>query len=146
MPELGSENPREGRWTVPEELGPDAPTPVGEDLDAALGRLEDLLLSLPFDRALPNLGEILAQAGVTREQLRSDDRTWKVLHEAVVARPLSDIDEVAALQTEVELLTLEVGVLTERLQEPTVGRDEVRRADRRLDDVRRQLERVRRQL
>ncbi len=50
----------------------------------------------------------------------------KVLHEAVLARPLNDVDHVAALRTEVELLTVEVRVLTERLQDPGTSRAELR--------------------
>lgn len=116
------------------------------DPDAALGRLEDVLLRLPYDRALPELGSILDAAGVTHEHLRVDDRALKVLHEAVVARPLHDLDEVATLRTEVELLTLEVQVLTERLEDRATARREVERATARLAVVRRELDRVRRLL
>lgn len=136
----------EDRWTVPDALAPRPSGDVPHDVDAALARLEDVLLELPYDRALPDLSAILAEAGVTVDHLRVDDRTFKVLHEAVVARPMANVNEVATLRTEVELLTLEVQVLTERLRDPRTGATEIRRADDRLAAVRRELERVRRQL
>jgi hypothetical protein len=117
-----------------------------EDLDAAVARLEDVLLALPYDRALPDLATLLASAGVSRELLRRDERALKVLHEAVVARPLSDIDLVSRRRTEVELLTLEVGVLTERLRDPAARRDELAEAAARLAAIRRRLEELRSEL
>lgn len=114
--------------------------------DAALTRLEDVLLGLPFDRALPDLADILAAASVSEAQLRSDDRALKVLHEAIVARPLADVDEVGSLRTRVELLTLEVGVLTERMAAPDATVDDLERASARLADVRGELQRVHRLL
>jgi hypothetical protein len=117
-----------------------------EDLDAAVARLEDVLLALPYDRALPDLATLLASAGVSRELLRRDERALKVLHEAVVARPLSDIDLVSRRRTEVELLTLEVGVLTERLRDPEARRDELAEAAARLAAIRRRLEELRSEL
>lgn len=116
---------------------------VEHDGDAALTRLEDVLLGLPFDRALPDLHWIMSQAGITEADLRTDDRTLKLLHEAVVARPLNDLDEVASLRTRIELLTLEVRVLAERLQDPRTGRADAAHAGRRLAAVRRELDRVR---
>jgi hypothetical protein len=67
-----------------------APGDRVEDLDVAVARLEDVLLSLPYDRALPDLASLLASAGVGAELLRRDERALKVLHEAIVARPYAD--------------------------------------------------------
>lgn len=112
------------------------------DEDRALARLEDVLLSHPFDRALPDLGSILTAADVSEELLRRDDRAVKLLHEAVVARPLGSADAVARLRTEVELLTLEVEVLTDRLHDPHTEKRDVRRAQARLVEVRRRLDEI----
>ncbi|HEX9889239.1 MAG TPA: hypothetical protein VGA69_07150 [Nitriliruptorales bacterium] len=114
--------------------------------DEMLGRLEDVLLAYPYDRALPNLGVILDQAGISQDFLRTDDRAIKVLHEAILARPLGTRDVVARVKTEVELLTLEVRVLTERLHRPEIAEIEVDRAAARLARVRRRLDEIRRQL
>ena len=84
--------------------------------DAAVSRLEDHILGLPYDRALPALPELLAAAGVDPGLLRRDERARKVVHEAILARPLSDVDVVARRSAEVELLVLEVSVLTEDLR------------------------------
>ncbi len=84
--------------------------------DEAVARLEDHVLALPYDRALPGLAELLDAAGVDRDLLRVDERARKLVHEAILARPLSDVDEVAARSAEVELLVLEVAVLTEDLR------------------------------
>ena len=104
--------------------------------DLALCRLEDMLLSLPFDRALPDLEELLRRADVDLELLRQDERALKLLHEAIVARPLNSVDEVTRIRTEVELLTLEVGVLTERLADPDASEERQEETLTRLDDVR----------
>jgi hypothetical protein len=116
------------------------------DLDAALSRLEDVLLRTPVDRALPDLDRLLGEAGIPRELLRRDERVLKVLHEAVLARPFGDLDEVERARTEVELLTLEVEVLTDRLAAPGTAEDEVADAVARLTEVRRRLEAIRGQL
>jgi hypothetical protein len=116
------------------------------DLDAALCRLEDVLLALPVDRALPDLDRLLGEARIPRELLRRDERVLKVLHEAVLARPFGDLDEIERVRTEVELLTLEVEVLTDRLGGDAVTEDEVVRATTRLAEVRRRLEAIRDQL
>jgi hypothetical protein len=115
-------------------------------LDAALSRLEDVLLALPVDRALPDLDQLLERAGVPRELLGRDERVLKVLHEAVLARPFGDLDDVGRARTEVELLTLEVEVLTDRLGAGTTAGDEVARAVARLAEVRSRLEAIRDQL
>lgn len=121
---------------------PDGPL----DLDAALCRLEDVLLALPVDRALPDLDRLLGQARVPHELLRRDERVLKVLHEAVLARPFGDLGQVERVRTEVELLTLEVEVLTERLGADTSTEVEVEQASTRLAEVRRRLDEIRGQL
>lgn len=117
-----------------------------DDLDAALGRLEDVLLGLPYDRALPDVTSLLDAAGITTAHLTADDRMLKVMHEAIVARPLATSDEIATLRTSVELLTLEVGVLGERLADPATPAADVARMSERLAAVRHELDRIRRQL
>lgn len=113
--------------------------------DEALQRLEDLLLTCPVDRALPDIDRIVEEAGLPEGFLRGDERARKLLRDAVHARPLSSLDEVARLRTEVELLTLEAGVITERLRDRTHPRDRARlherlaRIGQRLDEVRREL-------
>jgi hypothetical protein len=114
--------------------------------DEALSRLEDVLLAYPFDRALPDLATILDDAGIGEDLLRQDDRATKLLHEAIVARPLSSIDVVAQLRTEVELLTLEVQVLTDRLADPRTSASELGRASSRLATIRRRLAELRSRL
>ncbi|MFP5310176.1 MAG: hypothetical protein ACLGIR_11450 [Actinomycetes bacterium] len=125
----------------PEGLG--GPGDRVDDLDVAVARLEDVLLSLPYDRALPDLASLLHAAGVGPELLRRDERALKVLHEAIVARPYADADLVSRRRTEVELLTMEVGVLTERLRDPAAGADEIGAAAARLSAIRRRLEELR---
>lgn len=120
-----------------EQTGP------GGSWDEALARLEDVLIQYPYDRALPDLTRILADAGVTEDYLHSDERALKVLHEAVVARPLASTDAVSRVRTEVELLTLEVRVLAERLVDPATSEDEARRVRSRLARVRGRLAEVR---
>jgi hypothetical protein len=105
---------------------PDDPrTPAersGADVDAwdaceaAVARLEEHVLSLPYDRALPGLDELLAGAGVSHDLLWQDERARKTLHEAILARPLSTLGVVADRSAEVELLVLEVQVLTQTLR------------------------------
>ena len=116
------------------------------EADDALVRLEDVLLALPFDRALPDLDELLRRAGVNDEVLRHDERARKLLHEAIVARPLSSLDVVHQVRTEVELLTLEVEVLADRLAQPGLDRESFARATDRLRDVRRRLDALQREL
>lgn len=118
----------------------------GYGWDECLTRLEDALARYPFDRALPDLPRILDDAAVTEEFLRGDERALKVLHEAVMARPLSSVDAVGQLRTEVELLTLEVEVLTARLQDPDATTESRRRAAARLAEVGEALGELRRVL
>lgn len=115
----------------------------GMDVDAARGRLEDLLLSLPYDRVLPDLPDLLDRAGVPDELLHRDERILKVLHEAVLARPLAQVSQVERLRTEVELLTLEVEVLTDRLHDPDTEPGALQEATARLAEVAERLEAVR---
>lgn len=116
---------------------------AGVDEDVALARLEELLQALPYDRALPPLEVILERAGIPEELLRRDDRVLKVLHEAIVARPFGHLDEVAGARTEIELLTLEVELLTDRLADRDADADTVARASVRLTAVRERLHEVR---
>lgn len=115
-------------------------------LDEALARLEDVLLSLPFGRAVPDLAEILRQADVERSLLARDERAWKLLHEALVARPFGDLDVVQRARTEVELLTLEVELLTERLADTTTSPQEAGRVSDRLREIHRRFAELREQL
>jgi hypothetical protein len=121
--------------------------PGGEDAsldaDAARVRLEDLLLSLPYERALPDLPILLGRAGVPEELLRRDDRLLKILHEAILARPLAQLSDAEGVRTEVELLTLEVEVLTDRLADPATPQDVVADVTARLAEVTERLEQVR---
>lgn len=113
--------------------------------DDALQRLEALLHRLPEDRALPPLDEIVAGAELPEGFLREDDRARKLLHEAIVVRPLAHIERVGQLRTEVELLTLEVELLLDRLgdlEDPA----EASRAVERIDEVRARLSDIRRLL
>lgn len=121
------------------------PVADGHEADDALVRLEDVLLSLPFDRALPDLDDLLDRARVPSDLLRRDDRARKLLHEAIVARPLSTLDAVQQVRTEVELLTLEVEVLTERLGTVTSEHSRAELAAR-LAEVRARVEDIRGQL
>ena len=118
----------------------------GRDHDAALVRLEDVLAGLPFDRALPGLQALLAVAGVDEEFLAADDRARKVLHEAIVARPLASASVVQRHAAEVELLTLEVEVLGERVAAADRPDDERAAAEARLAAVRSRLEEIKRLL
>ena len=113
------------------------------DADAARVRLEDLLLSLPYDRALPDLPDLLDRAGVPDDLLHRDDRILKVLHEAVLARPLSQVAEAQLVRSEVELLTLEVEVLTDRLMAEDTHPVDLAAATGRLAEVTARLEEIR---
>lgn len=113
--------------------------------DEALGRLEDVLLALPFHRAVPDLDDLLAAAGVDHDVLR-DDRVRKLLHEALVARPFGSLAAVQRVRTEVELLTLEVELLVDRLAAPGTSPAEVTRSTRRLATIRARLAALREQL
>ena len=124
----------------------DAHGPYGDDQDEALARLEDVLHVLPFDRAVPDLAQLLEAAGVEEDLLRRDERARKVLYEALLARPFGTFDAVQQVRTEVELLTLEVEVLTDRLQDPALDREVFERTTARLAQVRARLEEINQQL
>lgn len=101
-----------------------------DELHAAASRLEEHLAELPYDRALPDLGTILDDAQVPLALLQQDERARKVLHEAILARPLSSHEAVEQRRTEVELLTLEVSVLRGRIRQaddPAAAADAVER-------------------
>jgi hypothetical protein len=88
-----------------------------DELHAAASRLEEHLAGLPYDRALPDLATILDRAAVPPALLQQDERARKVLHEAILARPLGSHEAVEQRRTEVELLTLEVSVLRGRIEQ-----------------------------
>ena len=108
--------------------------------DDALCRLEDTLLAQPYDRALPDLAELLGRSRVPLAVVEHDERARKLLGEAMLARPAGEGGPVRQARVRLEFLTLEVRVLTERLRDPDVGEDEARRAVHRLDEVTRQLD------
>lgn len=118
----------------------------GVSWDEALQRLEDLLLSYPTERALPDLDELIYRAGLPDDFLHEDERALKVLREAIAARPLSSSEQVAQINTEVELMTLEVAVISERLASDATPTADARRAATRLSEVRRRLDAIRDQL
>jgi hypothetical protein len=128
------------------DRGGRSPRSGGHDLDAALTRLEDLLLGLPFDRALPDLEALLARAEVPAELFRRDERALKLLHEAVVARPFGSLDAVQRVRTEVGLLTLEVELLTDRLADTSASQATLALANQRLAEVRARLDEIRGEL
>lgn len=111
--------------------------------EEAVARLEDVLGRLPFDRALPALPALLELADVPLSLLQSDERARKLLHEAMLARPLSDGDEVEQRRTEVESLLLEVRLLSDVLDDDEADAAEVARARDRLVGIRARLEQLR---
>ena len=117
-----------------------------DELHAAASRLEEHLAALPYDRALPDLDTILAEADVPAALLRQDERARKVLHEAILARPLASHEAVEQRRVEVELLTLEVSVLTVTMQRVAAGSAEAERAAGRLAWIRRRLGELREEL
>jgi hypothetical protein len=123
--------------------GDDAPRWLEQD--RALVRLEDALASLPLDRAVPDLRDVLAAAGVD-EAVLLDERAAKLLREALLARPFGSLAAVEPVRVEIELLTLEVEVLTERLADAHSDADVIDRAVARLREVRARLDEVRGQL
>jgi len=109
--------------------------------EEAVARLEDVLGRLPFDRALPGLPALLELADVPMSLLQSDERARKLLHEALLARPLSDHDAVELRRTEVESLLLEVRLLTDVLQDGDA--EAAGRARQRLTSIRVRLQELR---
>lgn len=114
-----------------------------DELHVAASRLEEHLASLPYDRALPDLATLLADAEVPLTLLQQDERARKVLHEAILARPLSSREAIEQRRVEVELLTLEVSVLTTALEESSPDSATADRAVRRLAAIQERLEELR---
>jgi hypothetical protein len=146
VPDRGDEARWDQSGQPSQPYEPDELDRSGLDDDRALARLEDVLLSLPFDRALPDLEVLLHRAGLDEELVRRDERVLKVLHEAILARPLGRLEEVTRVRSELELLTLEIELLTDRLADATTAPDVVAQALTRLTQVRSRLEAVRHQL
>jgi hypothetical protein len=116
------------------------------DWDAALARLEEFLLVYPADRALPDPEDLVAAIGLPRGFLREDERARKIYIDALGGRPLSSVERVSSLNTEVELLTVEVEVIGDRLSrgdlDPASEAELLRRlmkARRRLNEINRLL-------
>ena len=116
-----------------------------DEQHAAVSRLEEHLAGLPDDRALPDLATILADADVPMAVVQADERARKVLHEAILARPLASHEAVQQRRVEVELLTVEVGVLTATLERADDA-DAVARTRARLTEIRDRLASLRRGL
>lgn len=113
--------------------------------DEALERLETFVERYPRSRAFPGLPGIAQRADVPIDFLQEDERAHKVLFEALADRPLSTEESLAQAHTEVELLLLEVQVLTDRL-ESTSDDAQVRKAAERLAYIRRRLNEIRARL
>jgi hypothetical protein len=111
--------------------------------DDALCRLEDVLLAAPYDRALPDLDTLLERAGVPRAFVREDDRALKLLREAILARPYAEHEAVRRSRAHVEMMVLEVEVLTHRLRDPETSADVADRARARIEELTSQLDRLR---
>lgn len=114
-------------------------------VDRAVARLQEVLERRSQTRALPDLDELLAAAGADRSLLE-DERARKLLQEAIRQRPLSSLEEVRILRTEVELLTVEVAVLQERLHDTTIDAAQRQELLARLHRVRGRCQQVARQL
>lgn len=117
-----------------------------DEQHAAVSRLEEHLAGLPEDVALPDLHSILEAADVPMEVVESDERARKVLHEAILARPLASHEAVERRRVEVELLTIEVGMLTATLRQQDADPQRLERARRRLAVIRERLDSLRRGL
>ncbi len=113
--------------------------------DEALERLETFVERYPRSRAMPGLEGIARRADVPVDFLREDERAHKVLFGALAGRPLSTVESLRQAHTEVELLLLEVRVLTERL-ESTSDSARIRRTSERLAYIRRRLNEIRSKL
>lgn len=126
---------------------PDEPHADGTELfgawDEALCRFEDVLLDAPYDQALPDLVDLLERARAPLSLVEHDERARKLLGEAILARPVADNDVVRRARVRVELLTLEVAVLAERLRDPASTSQQVQAATDRLASVHTQIERLR---
>lgn len=115
-------------------------TPDGSSWDEAVARLEEVLAAHSFDRALPPLEELLAEADMDPAILADDERALKILSEAVLARPLSTLEAVQGVRTEVEFLAVEVGMIQERLTAEALSGRDLAAARARLDEIRRTLD------
>lgn len=111
--------------------------------DDALCRLEDVVLAAPFDRALPDLDELLARAEVPLSFVQQDERALKLIREAMLARPFSAPHEVRRSRAHVEMMALELEVLTHRLRDPASPPEVAERAATRLDELGAELDRLR---
>lgn len=126
-----------------------SPFPGSEDpgaWDDALCRLEDVLLAAPFDRALPDLEVLLERARVSRGYVRQDERALKLLGEAMLARPHGHAEDVRRSRAHVEMMALEVEVLTHRLRDPATDAEVTGRAQARLAELAEQVARLRDEL
>lgn len=130
----------------PTGTGPHGEPDWSSPWDDALHRLEALLSRLPEDRTLPPLDEMVVAADLPPDFLHEDDRARKLLHEALAARPLSNVPGVAKLRTEVELLTLEVEVLADRLRSEDTDPVRAREAAERIEGARSRLKEISRLL
>lgn len=130
---------QEHGWPGPE------PVPRWVLVDRAVTRWQEVLERLPRHRALPDLDTLLAAAGADR-RLLEDERARKLLEEAVRQRPLSSLEEVRVLRTEVELLAVEVAVLRDRLRDPTMAGAQRQQLQARLARVRRRCRQLADQL
>ena len=110
--------------------------------EAALCRLEDVLLAQPYDEVLPDLADLLQRARVPLSLVEQDERARKLLGEAMLARPAEDGHVLRRARVRVELLTVEVQVLAERLRDPDVPADQAAAAVARLAHVEEHLRRL----
>ena len=85
--------------------------------DEAVARLEEVLAAHPFD-------------------LDEDERAQKILAEAIRARPLSSLDAIAEVRTQIEVLAVEIGMLHRQLEGDPLTGDELEDAGRRLAEIR----------
>lgn len=117
-------------------------TPDGSSWDEAVARLEEVLAAHSFDRPLPPVEQLLAEARMDPAVLADDERALKILSEAVLARPLSTVEAVQAVRTEVEFLAVEVGMIQERLAGEALSDEALADTRRRLDEIRDTLDEV----
>lgn len=109
-------------------------------VDEQLQRLESVLEAYPDHRALPDVEVVLRAAGVPAALLVEDERARKLWVDALVTRPLGDLDEVRVVAAEVELLVLEVRRLTATLRRDDLGAAEHLATVDRLAKVRRRAD------
>lgn len=114
-------------------------------MDDDLGQLEAVLIALPDDRALPDVEELLAEAGLDASVL-ADERARKLLLDALSTRPHGQLDKVRAVNAEVELLVLEVRELTAALTAGRLDAERLRLVDERLAWARGRLAQLRAEL